>query len=80
MGPVAFLLLGMGLTGQFSKVSASDYGQVKADYERVKAEDATLRKTNEELGSAALRYEEQIKRWRVKNPKANDFPAYKGAK
>lgn len=56
------------LAGQSSKVS-------KADYEQLQAQNATLGKTNEQLGATVVRYEEQIKRYRGKNPKANGFPA-----
>ena len=66
LGPVAFLLLGMGVTGQFSKVSKSDFEQLQAQQQQLQAQNATLTKTNQQLGATTVRYEAQIKRYRGK--------------
>ena len=52
----------------------------KAAYEQLQAQNATLRKTNEQLGATAVYYEEQIKKHKVKNPETTAFPAYEEAK
>ena len=52
----------------------------KAAYEQLQAQNATLRKTNEQLGATAVYYEEQIKKYKVKNPETTAFPAYEDAK
>lgn len=81
--PLASLLLGQAVLGQFSKVSKEDYEQLQvqqqqwqAKAQQLQAQNASLNKTNRQLGATAVRYEKQIKRYRGKHPKTTDFPAY----
>ena len=73
LGPVAFLLLGQAVTGQFSKVS-------KSDFEQLQAKNAALQVKKEQIDKEGRYYLNQIKRYKEKNPnKTTDFPAYKPA-
>ena len=74
LGPVAFLLLGMAVTGQFSKVSKSDFEQLQKKWEEAKV-------TNAQVLKEGSYYKNQIKNYKAKNPnKTTDFPVYKVAK
>lgn len=72
LGPVLFLLLMQALTGQFSKVSQTDYDQAKVH--EMQALDG-----NAKLKKEGLFYLNQIRRYKAKHPKTTDFPAYKPA-
>ena len=65
LGPVVFMLLVMAVTGQFSKVSKDVFEQAKA--------------TNAQVVMQSTYYQEQIEKYKAKDPKADDFPAYKVA-
>lgn len=74
LGPVVFVLLGMGLAGQFSKVSKSDFEQLQKKWEEAKV-------TNAQVLKEGSYYKNQIKNYKAKNPnKTTDFPVYKVAK
>ena len=73
LGPVAFLLLGMGVTGQFSKVSKSDFEQLQAKEQQLQAKNTKLRKEGNY-------YLKQIEKYKAKNPETTAFPTYEEAK
>ena len=65
LGPVVFVLLGMGLAGQFSKVSKEEFEGVLA--------------TNARVVKEGRHYKEQIEKYKAKNPETTAFPAYEVA-
>ena len=68
--PLLVVLLMLWFTGMFSRVPA-------ADFERLAAENASIRAKNAQVVDIARFYQEQIKRYRKKNKKAApDFPKY----
>jgi hypothetical protein len=85
LGPVVLLLLGQAVTGQFSKVSKSDFEQLQAQKATVEANKATveakytaLQKTNNLLNEESQFYMKNIKRHIAKDKKSvADFPSYK---
>ena len=66
LGPVVFVLLGMAVTKQFSKVDKEAYEQAKA--------------TNVQVVAEGYYYKEQIEKYKAKNPETTAFPAYEAAK
>ena len=70
LGPVVLVLLGMLLTGQFSRVP-------KEELEKVQAENAAIRSKNAQLVEMASFYQGQVQAYRKKFPKAASyFPKY----
>lgn len=70
MGPVLFLLLVQALTGQFSKVS-------KSDFEQAQVKEMQAMAANADLKQQGRYYLDQITKYKAKNPKSTDFPDYK---
>ena len=86
LGPVVLLLLGMAVTGQFSKVSKSDFEQLQKQLQQSQQQQQQSQaaqqkaEAQEELTNSAQKYFfAQIKKYKAKNPNTKDFPAYKGA-
>ena len=79
LGPVAFLLLGMGFAGQFSKVSKSDFEQLQKQQQQSQAAQQKAEAQEKLTYSAQQYFFAQIKKYKAKNPNTKDFPAYKGA-
>ena len=80
LGPVAFLLLGMGWAGQFSKASKSDFEQLQAQQKQSQARVKELDKAFKMAAAVDHYYFGQIEKYKAKNPKTKDFPVYKEAK
>ena len=79
LGPVAFLLLGMGFAGQFSTMSKSDFGQLQKQQQQSQAKVKELEEAFKKAAAVDHYYFGQIEKYKAKNPKTKDFPAYKGA-
>ena len=78
--PLMALLLGQAVTGQFSKVDKEDYEQLQAQQQQLQAKHAALQVQNKEFDKEGVYYLNQIKKYKAKNRKTTDFPAYKVAK
>ena len=80
LGPVAFLLLGMGFAGQFSKVSKSDFEQLQKQLQQSLAKQQVSEGSESRILASETYYFAQIKKYKAKNPNTKDFPAYERAK
>ena len=80
LGPVVLLLLGMAVTGQFSKVSKSDFEQLQAQQKQSQAKVKELEEAFKKAAAVDHYYFGQIEKYKAKNPKTKDFPVYKEAK
>ena len=80
LGPVAFLLLGMGFAGQFSKVSKSDFEQLQKQQQQSQAAQQKAERDYKSVLGEDKYYFDQIKKYRAKNPNTKDFSGYQGAK
>ncbi|RYE90001.1 MAG: hypothetical protein EOO37_03940 [Cytophagaceae bacterium] len=75
---ILLLVIGMGMGGQFSKVSRADFDRLQARNDSIRIKNASTRKTNELLNEENLFYLRNIKRYVAKNKKsAAAFPEYK---
>ena len=80
LGPVAFLLLGMGFAGQFSTMSKSDFEQLQKQQQQSQAKVKELEEAFKKAAAVDHYYFGQIEKYKAKNPKTKDFPVYKEAK
>jgi len=78
--PLMALLLGQAVTGQFSKVDKEDYEQLQAQHAALQVKEQKGREANAKMLSEDKYYFDQIKKYKAKNRKTTDFPAYKVAK
>jgi hypothetical protein len=78
--PLMVLLLGQAVTGQFSKVDKEDYEQLQAQHAALQVKEQKGREANAKMLSEDKYYFDQIKKYKAKNRKTTDFPAYKVAK
>ena len=81
LAPLMALLLGQAVTGQFSKVDKEDYEQIQAQQQQqLQAKEQQWQAVNVSVSTSERYYFDQIKKYKAKNRKTTDFPAYKVAK
>ena len=80
LAPLMALLLGQAVTGQFSKVDKEDYEQLQAQQQQLQAKEQQWQAVNASVSTSERYYFDQIKKYKAKNRKTTDFPAYKVAK
>ena len=79
LAPLMALLLGQAVTGQFSKVDKEDYEQLQAQQQQLQAKVQQKEEYNAKSKKEGTYYLNQIIKYRAKNRKTTDFPAYKVA-
>lgn len=79
LGPVVVLVLIQGLLGQFSRVDKDVFEQTKEKAAQLQVQNAALQAKITQSENQGIYYLNQIRRYKAKNPKTTDFPAYRPA-